>query len=135
MKRLRKDLRVVTKDLKKLSQKTDKIIRQLERFEKTQKAKESEAKKVKEVPEIDPFLAHVIRRKIYPSDIVLAHIIGSRDGIDLATLEKKTGLKYYTIKNIIHLLRMQGKITSKRKDDLRGKDYLAGGSRTLYFEA
>jgi hypothetical protein len=34
-----------------------------------------------------------VRDKISPTDIVLAHIIGSRDGIDIKTLEKKTGFK------------------------------------------
>jgi hypothetical protein len=50
-------------------------------------------------------------------------------------LEKKTGFKYYSIKNIIHILRIQGKIKSKRKEGLRGPNYLSGGSRILYFEA
>ena len=74
-----------------------------------------------------------MRRKIFPSDIVLAHIIGSRDGIDLPKLIKKTGFKNYTIKNIIHTLRVQGKITSKRKEGLRGEEYGLGKSRVLYF--
>ena len=135
MKQLKKDLQAVTKEHKKLVQKIDKIIKQLERLEKAQRTKDLKAKKVQEVREIDPILAHTIRRKIYPSDIVLAHIIGSKEGIDTATLEKKTGFKHYTIKNIIYMLRIQGKITSKRKEGLRGEAYGAGKSRTLYFEA
>jgi hypothetical protein len=135
MKQLEKDLKAVTKQLKRLAQETDKIIKQFERLEKAQAAKEPKTKKAKEVTEIDPILARIIRNKIYPTDIVLARIIGSRDGIDLATLKKKTGFKYYSIKNIIHMLRIQGKIKSKRKEGLRGPNYLSGGSRTLYLEA
>ncbi len=135
MKQLKKNLMAVAKDLKGLTQKTEKIIKQFERLEKAQAAKEPKAKKVKKVTEIDPVLARVLRDKITPTDIVLAHIIGSRDGIDLATLEKKTGFKYYSIKNIIHMLRIQGKIKSKRKEGLRGAAYGLGKSRTLYFEA
>ncbi len=135
MKQLKKDLQVIIKEHKKLAQKIDKIIKQLERFEKAQRTKDLKAKKLKEVPKIDPVLAHAIRRKIFPSDIVLAHIIANRDGIDLPTLEKKTGFKNYTIKNIIHWLRKQGKITSKRKEGLRGAAYGLGMSRTLYFKA
>ncbi len=135
MKQLKKDLQAIIKEQKKLAQKIDKIIKQLERFEKAQRTKDLKAKKLKEVPKIDPVLAHAIRRKIYPSDIVLAHIIANRDGIDLATLEKKTGFKNYSIKNIIHWLRKQGRITSKRKEGLRGKDYGLGKSRILYFGA
>lgn len=133
MKQLKRELQVVTRDLKRLSQKTDNIIQQLERLDKTQRARALRAKKTEKVPKIDPTLANIMRRKIYPTDIVLAHIIGNRDGIDLATLEKKTGFKYYTIKNIIHRLRTMGKITSSRKEDLKGPDYLSGGSRALYF--
>jgi len=135
MKQLQKDLQAVTKEHKKLAQKIDQIIKQLERFEKAQRTKDLKAKKLKKVPEIDPSLAHAIRRKIFPSDIVLAQIISSRDGIDLATLEKKTGFKYYSIKNILHLLKKQGKIRSERKEGLRGEEYGLGKSRKLYFEA
>jgi len=97
MKQLKKDLQAIIKEHKKLAQKIDKIIKQLERFEKAQRTRDLKAKKLKEVPKIDPVLAHAIRRKIFPSDIVLAHIIANRDGIDLPTLEKKTGFKYYSI--------------------------------------
>jgi hypothetical protein len=135
MKQLKKDMKAVTKELKRLAQKTDKIIKQFERLEKAQAAKEPKTNKAKKVAEIDPILARIMRDKICPTDIVLAHIIGSRDGIDLATLEKKTGFKYYSIKNIIHRLRIQGKIESKRKEGLRGAAYGLGKSRTLYFEA
>ena len=133
MKQLKKDFQAIIKEHKKLAQKIDKIIKQLERFEKAKKTKDLKAKKLQEVPEIDPILAHAIRRKIFPSDIVLAHIIANRDGIDLASLEKKTGFKNYSIKNIIHRLRKQGEITSKRKEGLRGAAYGLGKSRTLYF--
>ena len=135
MKQLEKDLQAVTKELTKLAQRTDKVLKQFEKFEKVLAAKEPKTKKAKEVTEIDPILARIIRNKIYPTDIVLAHIIGSRDGIDIKTLEKKTGFAYYTIRNIIHMLRVQGKIKSKRKEGLRGAAYGLGKTRTLYFEA
>ena len=135
MKQLKKDMKAVTKELKRLAQKTEKIIKQFEKLEKAQAAKESKAKKVRKVTEIDPILARILRDKICPADIVLAHIIGSRDGIDIKTLEKKTGFSYYTVRNIIHMLRVQGKIISKRKEGLRGAAYGLGMSRTLYFEA
>ena len=135
MKQLKKDLKAVTRELKRLAQKTDKIIKQFERLEKAQAAKKPKAKKVRKVTEIDPILARILRDKICTTDIVLAHIIGSRDGIDLATLEKKTGIKYNTISQIVMTLKMQDKIKSKRKEGLRGAAYGLGMSRTLYFEA
>jgi hypothetical protein len=126
----------VVGDLRKLAQKIDKITKRVERIEKTQKPKKTKAVELNEVPEIDPtILAHAIRGKIYPTDIILGHIIANPDGIEMATLEKKTGWKYDTIRQIIQRLRNQGKIKSKRKEGLRGKAYAAGKRRFLYFEA
>ena len=135
IKQLEKDLKTVTKELKRLAQKTEKIIKQFERLEKAQAAKEPKAKKVRKVTEIDPILARILRDKICATDIILAHIIGNRDGIDIRTLGKKTGFKYNTIDQIIHSLMKQGKIKSERKKGLRGAAYGLGMSRTLYFEA
>ena len=135
MNQLEKDLKAIGKDLKKLTQKTEKMIKQLEKPDKAQAAKEPRAKKVKKVTEIDPILARILRDKICATDIILAHIIGSRDGIDIKTLERKTGFKYNTINQIVFRLKKQGKIKSKRKEGLRGAAYGLGKSRTPYFEA
>jgi hypothetical protein len=133
VKKLKSELLVVVRDLKRLSQKIDKITKRVEKIEKPQKRKTVELRKV---PGIDPaILARAIRGKIYPSDIILAHIIANPDGIEMATLEKKTGWKYDTIRQILHKLRTQDKIKSKRKEGLRGKAYAAGKKRFLYFEA
>ncbi|MBL7217997.1 MAG: hypothetical protein ISS62_09930 [Desulfobacteraceae bacterium] len=87
-------------------------------------------------PEIDPaILARVIGKKICPTDIILGHIITNPDGIDINTLEKKTGFEDKAIKQIILSLRQEGKIKGKLKEGLRGKTYAAGMSRSLYFEA
>mgnify|MGYP000226790909 CR=1 FL=1 len=133
VKKLKSELLVVVRDLKRLSQKIDKIAKRVEKIEKPQKTKTVE---LREVPGIDPaIVARAIRGKIYPSDIILAHIIANPDGIEMATLEKKTGWKYDTISQILHKLRTQDKIKSKRKEGLRGKAYAAGKKRFLYFEA
>ncbi len=127
---------MVVRDLRKLSQKIDKMAKRVEKIDKPQKPKKTKTVELSEFLEIDPaILARVIRGKIYPSDIILAHIIANPDGIEMATLEKKTGWKYDTIRQIIHRLRTQGKIKSKRKEGLRGKAYAAGKRRFLYFEA
>ena len=133
VKQLKKELLVVVRDLRKISQKIDKITKRVEKIRQPQKTKTVE---LREVPGIDPaILARAIRGKIYPNDIILAHIIANPDGIEMATLEKKTGWKYDTISQILHRLRTQGKIKSKRKEGLRGKAYAAGKKRFLYFEA
>jgi len=137
VKKLEDQLIAVVGDLKKLVKKIDKITKRFEKIEKSQKPKKTKAVvELSQVPGIDPaILARVIRGKIYPSDIILGHIIANPDGIEMATLEKKTGWKYDTIKQIIYRLRTQGKITSKLKEGLRGKAYAAGKRRFLYFEA
>ena len=137
MKKLEDQLMAVVGDLKKLAQKIDKINKRVEKSEKSQNPKKTKAVvELSQVPGIDPaILARAIRGKIYPSDIILGHIIANPDGIEMATLEKKTGWKYDTIKQIIYRLRTQGKITSKLKEGLRGKAYADGKRRFLYFEA
>ncbi len=136
VKKLKSELLVVVRDRRDLSQKIDRLTKRGEQKEESQTPKKTKTVGLGEFPEIDPaILAHVIRGKIYPSDIILAHIIANPDGIEIVTLEKKTKLKYDTIKQILHRLRTQGKIRSKRKEGLRGKAYAAGMSRSLYFEA
>ena len=136
IKELKRELLVIVRDLRKLSQKIDRMAKRAAKIEKSQKPKKTKTVELREFPKIDPaILARAIRGKIYPNDIVLAHIISNPDGIEIVTLEKKTKLKYDTIKQILHRLRTQGKIRSKRKEGLRGKAYAAGMSRSLYFEA
>jgi hypothetical protein len=71
MKQLRKDLQAVTKDHKRLAQKIDQIIKQLERLEKAQRTKDLKKKKLKKVPEIDPSLAHAIRRSLQTGMVLI----------------------------------------------------------------
>ena len=98
MKKLEDQLMAVVGDLKKLVKKIDKITKRFEKIEKLQNPKKTKAVvELSQVPGIDPaILARAIRGKIYPSDIILAHIIANPDGIDMNTLEKKTGWKYDT---------------------------------------
>ena len=137
MKKLEDQLMAVVGDLKKLAQKVDKITKRVEKVEKTQKPKKTKAVvEFKEILGIDPaILARVIGGKICPTDIILGHIITNPDGIDINTLEKKTGFEDKPIKQIILSLRQEGKIRSKPKEGLQGRKSVAGMSRSLYFEA
>ena len=49
------------------------------------------------------------------SDTVFRAIIASKNGIDLDTLKKKTGLEKRSIHNAVYKLKKQGKIKSERK--------------------
>jgi hypothetical protein len=127
---------VVVRDLKRLSQKIDKITKRVEKIEKPQKPKKTKTVEFKEILGIDPaILARVIGGKICPTDIILGHIITNPDGIDINTLERKTGLKYKQIKQIILRLRQEGKIKGELKEGLRSPGNATGMSRSLYFEA
>jgi len=108
MKQLKKDLKAVEKDLKKLTQKTEKMIKHLENFEKVQAAKKPKAKAVKKAIVKKP-------TRLSATDTVLSIIKRSRKGIDTATLKKKTGFEGRKIKDIIYRLKKQGKIKRDRK--------------------
>jgi len=101
LKQLKKELQMVVRDLKRLSQKIDKITKRVEKIDKPQKPKKTKTVEYKEILGIDPaILARVIEGKICPTDIILGHIITNPDGIDINTLEKKTGFKDKQIKQL-----------------------------------
>ena len=136
VKQLKKELLVVVRDLRKLSQKIDRMAKRVAKIEKSQKPKKTKTVEYKEVLGIDPaILARVIGGKICPTDIILGHIITNPDGIDINTLQKKTEFEYKPIKQIILSLRQEGRIRSKLKEGLLNPKYAAGMSRSLYFEA
>ena len=109
MKQLKEDLKAVAKDLKRLTQKTDKMIKRLGKPEKkAQAVKKPKAKAVKKVVVKKP-------AKLSASGTVLAIIKRSRKGIDTATLKKKTGFEDKKIRDITYRLRKQRKIKKDRK--------------------
>ena len=109
MNQLKKDLKAVGKDLKKLTQKTDRMIKRLEKLEKkAQVAKKPKAKAVKKAVARKP-------AKLSASGTVLAIVKRSRKGVDKATLIKKTGFKDSNIHSILYRLSKQGKIKSVGK--------------------
>ncbi len=108
MKQLKNDMQAVAKDLKRLIQKTEKMIKQLEKPEKVEAAKKPKAEKLKK-----PVAKKV--KKVTSAETVLAIIKGSRKGIDKATLRKKTGFEGRQIGDIIYKLKKQGKIKSLGK--------------------
>ena len=107
MNQLKKDLMAVAKDLKGLTQKTEKMIKRLEKLDKAQVAKKPKPKAVKKATAKKP-------TRVSASGTVLAIIKRSRKGIDTATLEKKTGFEGRKIGDIIYNLKKQGKIKSVR---------------------
>ncbi len=108
MKQLKNDMQAVAKDLKRLTQKTDKMIRQLEKLEKPQAAKKPKAKAVKKAVAKKP-------KTVSSRDTVLAVIKRSKKGVDTVALRKKTGFEDKKIRDITYRLRKQGKIKTEGK--------------------
>jgi len=108
MNQLKKDLKAVAKDLKKLTQKTDKMLKRLGKLEKGQDAKKPKAKAVKKAVAKKP-------AEMSANETVLAIIKKSSKGIDKAALIKKTGFEGKKIKNTTYRLTKQGKIKKDRK--------------------
>jgi uncharacterized protein YoxC len=103
MKQLEKNLKDVTKDLKGLTQKTEKMIERLKKLDKAQAAKKPKAKAVKKAIAKKP-------TRVSASDTVLAIIKRSRKGVDTVALRKKTGFEGRKIGDVIYRLKKQGKI-------------------------
>ena len=108
MNQLKKDLKSVAKDLKGLTQKTDKMIKRLDKLEKAQVAKKPKAKAAKKTIAKKP-------AKLSANETVLAIIKSSRKGVDKAALIKKTGFEGNKIKNTTYRLTKQGKIKKDHK--------------------
>ena len=108
MNRIEIDLKTVAKDLKKLTQKTEKMVNRLKKLDKAQAAKKPKAKAVKRPTAKKP-------ARVSSRDTVLAIIKRSRKGVDRATLVKKTGFKDSNIRTILYRLSKQGKIKTEGK--------------------
>ncbi len=103
MNQMKKDLKAIAKDLKKLSQKTEKMVNRLKKLGKAQVAKKPKAKPVKKAVAKKP-------TRVSSSDTVLAIIKRSKKGVDTPALKNKTGLKDTNIRTILYRLSKQGKI-------------------------
>ncbi len=105
MKQLKKDLKAVTKDLKILTQKTNKMMKKFEKLEKSKPGKKTKARVAKK---------RVARKttRVTAVDTVLSIIKKNRKGVDKATLKKQTRLKDNNIRTILYRLKKQGEVKS-----------------------
>ena len=107
MKQLKRDLQAISKSLKQLTLKAEKIARKLDELEGSKPAKKSSAKakpKASKKPD-----------KVSAAAIVFAIIKRSKKGVDVATLRKKTGFEGRKISGIIQRFKKEGKIKSREK--------------------
>jgi len=112
MKALKRDLQSVVKSLKSLTQKTERIAKQLDKLEKAKPAKKS-------MPKGTAMAAKkTVAKKgtgVTAIDTIMDIIKRSGKGVDTAMLRKKTGFENRKIWGIIIRLKKQGKIRSERK--------------------
>ncbi len=104
MKQLKRDLQAVSKTLKQLTLKTEKIAKKLDKVEKPKPVKKPKAKAKPKVTK-KPV-------KVSAAATILAIIKRSRKGVDVATLKSKAGIGSTTLNNIIYRLKKNGKIKS-----------------------
>jgi hypothetical protein len=107
MKQLKRDLEAVSKSLKQLTLRTEKIVEKLEKLEKPKSVKKSKAKTKPKVTK-KPV-------KVSAAATVLAVIKRSRKGVDVATLRNKTGFESRKISGIVQRFKKEGKIKNSGK--------------------
>ncbi len=110
MKELKRNLQSVLKSLRALTQKTEKMAKELDRLEQAQAPRKPKPK-----PRATRKAVAKKPTRLSASETVLATVKRSRKGIDTATLGKKTGLKDNHIRTILSRLKKQGKIKSEPK--------------------
>jgi len=110
MKQLKRDLQAVSKSLKQLTLRTEKIAKKLDKLEKPKPVKKPKAKakpKVTKKPVKVSAAATVLA--------VLAVIKRSRKGVDVATLKTKTGFESRKISDIVQRFKREGKVKNSGK--------------------
>ena len=108
MKQLKKDLQAVSKSLKQLTLKTEKIAKKLEKLDKAKPVKKSKVNKAKPKVTKKPV-------KVSAAATVLAVIKRGRKGVDVATLRNKTGFESRKISGIVQRFKKEGKIKNSGK--------------------
>ena len=118
---LKKDLQSLQREIKALERKMEKLIKEFDKGKKAKVTKKATAKpaRLKTTKKAPAKKAPAKKRPAKPTatDKVLRIIMGSKRGVNVATLMKKTGFNSKKIWNILHSTFKAGKI--KRVD--RGK--------------
>ena len=108
MKKLKNDLQAVSKELKALTNKMERIMNAVDKFEKAQVKTEAKAKPGRKATARKPAAKKATAQTA--TDQVVNIIKRSKEGVDVATLAKKTGLADTQIRNIVFKATKEGKI-------------------------
>jgi len=107
MKQLKKDLQAISKSLKQLTLRMEKIAKKLDKVERPKPVKKP---KTKAKPEVTKKAV-----KVSAAATVLSIIKKSRKGVDVATLRNKTGFESRKISGIVQRFKREGKIKNNGK--------------------
>lgn len=113
MDKVKKDLQTIISGLQSVSEKLEKLANSISAVKTAPKAKKaaskSAAKKTKKAA------VKTDRQGPTSLEVVLDLIKTADDGINTATLEKKTGFNTKKVQNVIFKLKKKGQITTKSK--------------------
>ena len=100
---LKKGLQTVSEELKKLSQRIEKLIAGVD---KPAKSKSVKVKSAKKIP----------AKQAKPTNLVVLDIIqNSAQGIEIGILKEKSGFQGQKLYNALYALKKQGKVKNPRK--------------------
>jgi putative endonuclease len=111
---LKQDLKALQKEIKAFEKKMEKLAIAIEKSDKPKSAKKSAAKPAKAKTTKNDQAKKIPEKKkaakLTAADQVIKIINSSKDGIDAATLVKKTGFDLKKVRNILHRTYKMGKI-------------------------
>jgi hypothetical protein len=103
---IKQDLKAITREIKALEKKMEKLIAAVEKSEKPMTGKKTTAKSVKAKPtKKTPAKKAPAKKKtarLTATDQVLKILKGRKRGVDASTLVKKTGFDLKKVRNILH---------------------------------
>jgi putative endonuclease len=106
---IKRDLQNVNKEIKALSKRMEKLIKEFDKSQKVAAAKKTPARRTKRIA-TKKVAAKKRPMKLTATDRVLKIINRSKKGVDAATLMKKTGFDDKKIRNILHRTFNEGRI-------------------------
>jgi len=101
----KKDFLELSKDIKAIARKVDRLLPAVEKSEKAKSAKKPAAKPIKKQA----------GKTMTAADTILGVISRSKKGVDTATIMAKTGYNQKKVANFVYRLKKQGKIKSIEK--------------------
>ena len=109
MKQLKRDLQAMSKNLKALTQRAEKMIKAMDKLEKGQLTKGSGRKVAAKRLSAKRVVARGLKSPS-ATETVLGIIMRSKKGVDTAAIQKKTGYNSRKIWDIVHRAYKEGKI-------------------------